>query len=235
MISQFELMYQIAPIILTRGSYGSGMSIISLLGGLDNLDNAFARFQPLPGGSLVEQTIGQYPFANQSIAGNAIIRQPLSLSLIMITPMSQANAWSTKLNKMTALKAALDSHNNAGGTYTVMTPAYTYIDLVMISLVDASTGETVLPQNAWRWDFQKPLISLADSSAAQNNMMSKISQSLPTTPSDITSGGATVGNASLLNTSLTTPAIVSDPVPLGQGGIGTEAHIADTAPAPKGS
>ena len=196
MLSQYQLQYQIAPIILTRGiaSSGGGLSIMSILGGASSIDDAFAIFQPLVGGTLVEQTIGQYPFANQSIAGNAMIRQPLTLSMIMITPQKQANSWSTKLSLMSALKTTLDAHNNAGGTFTVMTPSYYYTDLVMIALVDMSTPETVLPQNGWRWDFQKPLISLADAQSAQNNLMSKITSGLPTSGNWT---GTNIGQASV--------------------------------------
>ena len=243
MISQFQLQYQIAPIILTRGAYGNGMSIISLLGGIpSSFDNTFAKFQPLPGATLIEQTIGQYPFANQSVAGNAIIRQPLALSLVMITPQAQNNSWSLKLSTMTSLKATLDNHNNAGGTYTVMTPSYTFIDMVMIALVDMSTGETVLAQNAWRWDFHKPLISLQDAASAQNSLMSKVTSGLPTGKDGLnsTGAGATVGGASLLNPSLTTPVFYTE-TPLGYGGIGTDSRasavnvpVSNSAPGYKG-
>ena len=186
MLSQFQLQYQIAPIILTGGAYGTGISIVSLLGGIpSNLDNSFAKFQPVVGGTLVEQTIGQYPFANQSVAANAVIRQPLTLSLVMMTPMAQPSAWATKLSLMSALKSALDAHNNAGGTYTVMTPAYPYTNLIMVALVDCSTADTVTPQNAWRWDFQKPLVSLQDAEAAQNNLMSQITNAKQTLPSQL--------------------------------------------------
>src|SRR5215469_8719294 len=157
-----QLSYQVCPIILTGGVAanipGSMLPIFSLLntivtsaGGLplpfnpDDLDNAFASFNVLPGGNLVLQEIGKYPYANQYVAANAVIRQPLTLSVIMDTPMRSTSPWSLKQAVFSALKAALDSHNNVGGTYTIMTPAYMYDNMVMISLTDNSRSNNSLP------------------------------------------------------------------------------------------
>ena len=63
---------------------------------------------------------------------------------------------------MSGLKAALDAHNNLGGTYTVFTPAFTYYDMLMLNLSDISTPQSPLPQNTWKWDFRKPLVTQAD-------------------------------------------------------------------------
>lgn len=189
-LSQITLLYQVTPIFLTGGIAGniSGgiLPLLSLtntnafssnlLGGNENfeLDDAFAIFQPAVGGSLSEQIIAQYPFANLSVAANAIIRNPINVSMIMITPMRQEGAWAQKLSVMSALKATLDAHNNAGGTYTVCTPAYTYTDMLLLDLVDVSMAQSPIPQNAWRWDFTKPLVTLADAQGAQSNLMNQI-------------------------------------------------------------
>jgi hypothetical protein len=188
-----QLSYQVCPIILTGGIAGQipgGMlpmmnlfSFSNSLGlpfDIGDLDDAFGSFNVLPGGTLVSQTIAKYPFANQSVAANAVIREPLTLSLIMDAPMRGPMAWQIKQMIMTALKFTLDEHNNVGGMYTVATPAFMYDNLVMTSLTDNSRGNNSLPQNAWRFDFEKPLISLQDAQGAQNNLMSKISNGLPT-------------------------------------------------------
>jgi hypothetical protein len=190
-----QLSYQVCPIILTGGIAGQipgGMlpmlslfttgetTSLGLPFDIGDLDDAFGAFNVLPGGTLVSQTIGKYPFANQSVAANAVIREPLTLSVIMDTPMRGPNAWDVKQMIMTALKATLENHNDVGGTYTVATPAYMYDNLVMTSLTDNSRGNNSLPQNAWRFDFERPLVALAELQGAQNQLMQKISNGTPT-------------------------------------------------------
>jgi hypothetical protein len=190
-----QLSYQVCPIILSGGAAaqipGGMLPILSLFSGvgansiglpfdIGDLDDAFGAFNVLPGGMLINQQIAKYPFANQSVAANATIREPLTLSVIMDAPMRGPSAWAYKQMIMTALKATLDNHNNQGGTYVVITPAYMYTDLIMTSLTDNSRGNNSLPQNAWRFDFEKPLVSLADLQGAQNQLMSKISNQVPT-------------------------------------------------------
>ena len=190
-----QLSYQVCPIILSGGAAsqipGAMLPILSLFSGvganalglpfdIGDLDDAFGAFNVLPGGTLVKQQIAKYPFANQNVAANATIREPLTLSVIMDAPMRGPNAWAMKQMILTSLKATLDSHNNMGGTYTVVTPAYMYTDLIMVSLTDNSRSNNSLPQNAWRFDFEKPLVALADLVGAQNQLMSKISNGTTT-------------------------------------------------------
>jgi hypothetical protein len=54
-----------------------------------------------------------------------------------------------------------------------------YENMVMISLTDNSRGNNSLPQNAWRFDFEKPLVTLADLQNAQNLQMQLLSNGLP--------------------------------------------------------
>jgi hypothetical protein len=166
----------------------------NLLGAQDyNMDNAFAMFQVMPANSnLIEQTIGQYPFANNTVAANAIIKQPINVSMLMLTPMRGPNAWSVKMATITALKASLDNHNNAGGTYTVVTPSFVFTDMVMLEFSDISMGQNPLPQNAWRLTFHKPLISLADAATAQSNLMSKLSAGTQTDGGNV--GASSIGS-----------------------------------------
>lgn len=210
---QIQLSYQVCPIILTGGSAaqvpGGMIPLLSLLSGqvgldlvdIDDLDDAFGAFNILPGGTLISQSIGKYPFANQYVAANAVIEEPLTLSVIMDSPMRGDNAWTIKQAVMTALKATLDQHNSVGGTYTVATPAFLYQDLVLTALTDNSRGQNSLPQNAWRFDFEKPLIALSDLQGAQNHLMGLLSNGLPTTGTQ--SGiqvGTQTGQTNLSNT-----------------------------------
>jgi hypothetical protein len=216
--TEAQLRYQVCPIILTGGVAsqipGGMLPLLNILRGRiggtplnlpydpDDLDNAFGAFNVLPGGTLVAQQIVKYPFANQSVAANATVRDPLTLSIIMDSPMRGFDAWAQKHQVMTNLKGTLDHHNNAGGTYTIMTPSYMYMEMIMTSLTDNSRGNSALPQNAWRFDFEKPLVALSDLSGAQNLLMSKITNG---TPTDGTQTGTQVGTTSGQTSLLTNP------------------------------
>jgi hypothetical protein len=215
-LSQQQLNFQISPIVLTGGIAtnitGGMLPLVALTnpnafsqnlltGDPDfQLEDAFAIFSPAAGGSLIEQQPAEYPFANLTVAANAIIRNPINVSLIMITPMKQQSAWSVKLQTMQALKATLDSHNNAGGTYTVYTPAYTYTNMLMLNLSDCSMPQSPIPQNAWKWDFTRPLVSLEDASGALSNLMNQINSGVPSS-GDPSGAGTAGGNPpSVVNT-----------------------------------
>lgn len=236
LLSQAQLQYQISPIILTGGIAtnisGGMLSVLSLLNtnafspnllsGADDfeLDDAFGIFAPVVGGSLVQQTLCKYPMANLSVASNAIIREPIQISLVMMTPMKLAMSWETKLATMTALKQTLDQHNNAGGTYTILTPAYTYENALMIDLVDVSIAASPLPQNAWRWDFELPLVSLAAAAAAMSNLLSQITNGVPTSGAITSPDTASGQPASSTNAGLGaggTAATTVPSVPIGGG------------------
>jgi hypothetical protein len=208
-IEQWKLSYQVSPIFLTGppvsnvpngmlpflsivnpgafpatsntpGTPAQSFDLSTLATDAATLDNAFGAFNVLAGGSLIAQTVAKYPFANQSYAANAILRDPLHVSLIWDTPMRGANAWGTKLTVMQSVKQRLDAHNNGGGTYIVVTPAYVYDNMVMLSLTDASRGSSNLPQNAWRFDFERPLIVLQELRRAQSALMSKLTNGVIT-------------------------------------------------------
>ena len=81
--------------ISQAGSFLSGL----ISGGSDlDLDSFFANFYPMPGSSLIDQQIGHYPFANQTVAANAIIVQPLTVSMLMRVPVRDPGGYSTKLS-----------------------------------------------------------------------------------------------------------------------------------------
>lgn len=206
--SLFQLGFQISPIILTGGIAagipGGMLPVVSLteaasfIGGIlggsvsASLDDFFAHYEPLPGSTLIDNQIGHYPFANQIIAANAIIVQPLRISLRMICPVNSANGYAAKLLTMTALQMALYQHNLQGGTYTVATPSFAYTNLVMLGLRDISQGESKQVQHTWQWDFEQPLITLQQAQQAQSSLMSKLTNGTPTDGS-LSGPGAAVG------------------------------------------
>lgn len=191
-LSQFELAYVISPIILTGGlaqNMGGSLPIVALtdaaaysetiLAGpsLKQLNQFFAKFQLLPGHTLIDQSIGTYPFANQTVAANAVIAQPLKISFLMICPANENNSYAGKQAIITALQASLLQHNFSGGTYILKTPSYIFTNCVMSGpgLRDASNTESNQPQNTFQLDFIKPLITLNDAQAAQNSLMNAMS------------------------------------------------------------
>lgn len=220
-LAAFRLSFQLSPIILTGGITsavpGGMLPIISLtealnfttglLSGGDNvdLDSFFANFQPLPGSTLIDQQIGKYSFANQQVAANAVIAEPLVISLRMIIPVRGEGAYAAKLATMLALRATLAQHNSMGGTYTVATPAGFYDNLVMRGLRDVSDPSSKQAQNAYQWDFEQPLLTQAQAAQAQNSAMSKISNGLPTDGS-LSGINQTVGFPSSLATPSISPA-----------------------------
>ena len=135
-----------------------------------DLDNAFGAFTVIPGGTLVNQVAAEYPWANQHVAANATIFEPLTVSLIWDTPMRGEGAWGRKYATITNVQSRLTEHNNNGGTYTVVTPSYIYENLILKSMADASRGTTPIPQNAWRFDFEKPLVRIVDLLNAQSQI-----------------------------------------------------------------
>jgi len=201
----YRMAFEISPISLSggiaQGIPGGMLPIMSVLqspnfssilsGGDLGLDDAFAYFHPLPGGSLIKNQIGSYPFANMSVAANCIIAEPLTCSLLMRCPVRDQGGYATKLAIMTSLKNTLDQHNRQGGTYNVATPFFFYTDLILLDISDVSGGESMQAQTEWKWDFVKPLITQSAASGAQNAMMSKLS-------SGVATDGALSGNSVVL-------------------------------------
>lgn len=213
----FRLGYEISPIILTGGlatGIPGGMipivaftEALNFVGGLlsgamsgnltggdtGGLDNFFAHFRPLPGATLIQNELGEYPFANQSVAANAIIVQPNTISMLMICPVRVSGGYTTKLATIMALQAALSNHVNSGGLFTIVTPGFIYTAAVLTSFKDASDGQSKQSMNAFQFDFRVPLVTLQDANSAQSSFMSKMTGGLPTS-------GALSGIESGLNT-----------------------------------
>ncbi|MDR3449356.1 MAG: hypothetical protein P4M15_06365 [Alphaproteobacteria bacterium] len=192
--AQFKMSFEISAVSLSGGiasnilggmlplmSVLQALSFAGLTGGGDfGLDEAFAYFRPLPNTSLIENQVGHYPFANLAIAANAVIRQPLMCSMLMICPVKDAGGYAAKLGVMTSLQNTLANHCAQGGTFNIATPAFFFTDMILLGLHDVSGGESNQAQLAWKWDLEKPLISQADAAATQNQLMSQISNGLPT-------------------------------------------------------
>lgn len=191
----FKLQFATSPIIMT-GGIASGIpgnalpfltisSAVQFVGGLLtagnslNVDDYFATFQALPGSTLISQDIGEYPFANQQTAGNAVIKKPLSISMLMICPAGAGGGYASKFSIMQSIQQSFDQHNSNGGLYTIMTSSFPYVDCVMLEMTDVSSSQTHQQQNAYKLDFRLPLVTLQQAQQAQNALMSKITSQTP--------------------------------------------------------
>ncbi|MHB8388242.1 MAG: hypothetical protein ACYDBH_01515 [Acidobacteriaceae bacterium] len=187
--SAYDIAFQVSPIILTggiaSGMLGNAIPIIALVGQLAgfaqgaltsgfSFEDFYARFLPIHGSTVISNTVGTYPFANQSVAANALVQQPLTVSLQMIAPVKDAGGYLTKLPIFMNLQQSLQAHNIGGGTYTIATPSYIYTNCLMTNMSDITSGETNQQQIIWQLDFVQPLISLQDATNAVNGLMSKL-------------------------------------------------------------
>ena len=214
-IESFSLSYQKSPILFVGGIAGNlyPLPIVSLTDGvffpsgvvsgsvgLELRDFMFDYF-PLSGSTFVNNQIGQYPFANQSVAANAIISEPLNISLLMHAYPRGPAAYAQRQSVFTALKKSLDQHTALGGTYNVATPVYIFQNLILTGLTVVSDGDEKRPQSKFRWDFVQPLLTLQAAQAAQGVLMQKTTAQVQVTPNAqgvvSWSGSSTgVGNAS---------------------------------------
>ena len=186
----YKLGMEGSPIILTAGVAtllpGGMLPIIAvtealnlvdgLLGGMDvlNLDQLVCHYYPNPGTELVKNEVATYPFANQQVAANSIIAQPKRVSYTMTCPVRDKGGYFFKLAILTALQKVLETHNASGGLYTLVTPAKIYTNCLMISLTNNDAANTKQSQWQWQLEFIQPLISESDASAAQSQLMAKL-------------------------------------------------------------
>lgn len=217
----WKLSFQICPIVLTGGlaSFipGEMLPIIALTEAADfvtgilsggspsaDLDQYFAHFYPLPGGRLFSAGVGKYPFANSQVAGNAVVVQPNTISMIMDCPAKGEGAYLTKLATLTALQATIAQHVSQGGLFTVMTPAFPYTNAILTGLTDVSTDAPKQAQSRFQWDFELPLLTQSAAQSAMNSFMSKLDAGLPS--NGLTSGtGLTIGSQNTLATGALVP------------------------------
>lgn len=212
----YRLGFEISPVILCEGiaqAIPGGMLpivaltqsasfVTGLLSGasnLTNMDKYFCHWRAAQGGTMLDYEIGRYPFANQTVAANALLAMPLQISLLMDAPVNENTGAMTKLVSHSALQATLQAHANLGGTFIVATPALIYSGCILKSIRDVTGGggSDPTPQRQWLWSFEQPLVSEAQAGQAVNNYISKIDAGDVTTSSAWTNTVAALGNTSL--------------------------------------
>ncbi|WGM04289.1 hypothetical protein QE197_10890 [Arsenophonus nasoniae] len=191
--STFSLAFEISPIILNGGIAkdipGNSLPIavfteaLSIVGGvLQGNVSASTKFYPMAGTTLIQQDIGNYNFFNQITAANAVIKKPNRIIMQMITPVNTSgNKYTKKVLTFGALKSALDSHNQAGGSYTILTPAHIYTGCLMRNFVDSSTlsSENKQTQYSWMLEFEQPVLAYRELEQTLTNVLQKFQGELP--------------------------------------------------------
>lgn len=182
----YDLAFQVSPIILTGGLAsaipGKALPIIALLGqiaafgqgALSNglgLDDFYCRYLPMAGATAINNSVGTYPFADQHVAGNAYVEEPLNISLLMIVPVKDAGGYLSKLPLFTALKTSLKKHIEMGGTFAVATPSMLYEHCLLMTMTDVTGDDTQQQQIHWQIDFEQPLITKGQATNAVNGLM----------------------------------------------------------------
>lgn len=210
----YRLGFEISPVILTDGIASaipggmlpivaltqSASFVTGLLSGADrltDLDKYFCHWRVSAGGTMVSYNIGKYPFANQTVAANALLAEPLNVTLNMTAPVNENTGAMTKLAALSALQAVLQAHANLGGTYIVATPAMIYNGCILRQVRDVTGGGKTTPQEEWQWDFEQPLVTETAAASAINSFMSKINNGDKVTDSAWTNTKAALGNTSL--------------------------------------
>ena len=202
----WDMAFQITPIFFSGGIASQvpggllpiatftapGVLYSFLTTGNYSLD-AFPKFVMIPGSTIVNFTVGNYPFANQQVAANAMIQQPRSVSMRLIAPVNQPGGYAIKLGFWEVLSEVITAHNNQGGSFLVLTPAKVYPGMLLTLITDITSGEGNQPQIEWQFDFVQPIISVQSAIAAMNNLTKKISSGLKLSPSNLSGLGSTVG------------------------------------------
>lgn len=176
----FKQSYEIAPIFLLGGIAGSSYTDSKLISAV--AAPLEITFIPMVGGKFLSWQPGTYPFAIQSIAANAMIAQPLPISMLGICPAdSESVGYISKSNAVSNFMQSLSQHINLGGLFGVMTPAFTWTPCLLTDISDVSDGTSLQTQWKWRFDFLMPLLTLQQALQAENQLMSKLSSGAPMT------------------------------------------------------
>ena len=179
-----ETVYELSPILLKNGIASEREEKLMLIGELTQSlpplpltenNGFFAHWKTIGGGSLMQNSVAQYPLANQATAGNAIVQQPVNISMLMYCPATSLYNFALRRTFISGILSSLDLHVRLGGLFVVYTPFFTYDNCVLTGIRDASEGSVTELQNAMIFDFMRPMImDEQEAQTAQNAFMSKI-------------------------------------------------------------
>lgn len=78
----------------------------------------------------------------------------------------------------------IETHILSGGSFTVITPAFTYTNCLLTSIRDITSPNDKQVQYMFQWDFVQPLITASGAQQVLGNLMNKFENGLPT-PSNL--------------------------------------------------
>lgn len=206
-IEDFRRQYQLAPILLVGGIAANApngqQTILSITEGSDDVNHGndlsayFAHFEPMPGGTLLDFSPAEYPLASMAMAANAMLQQPLRISMKMLCPArTDQNNYEALQANISGIQQLLTAHVQAGGTFTVATPATIYDNCLLVSFRDVTNAGDKKVQQAYQLDFVQPLVATATAEAVYNNLYSKMNGGLPVSNPPTNSGpSAAIGSA----------------------------------------
>jgi len=87
---------------------------------------------------------------------------------------------------LTALQTEIQTHISQGGTFTVITPAYTYTNCLLTGIRDVSSAGDKQVQLMYQWDFVQPLITVTGALQVLGSLLQNIGAGNPV-PTNITS------------------------------------------------
>lgn len=198
-ITTFQLKFELAPIIFKAGIANdpiNGQLITDFTQGASPGDIAyvdyFAHFKVDPGGTLIDYQFAEYPFASLEVAANAVIQQPLKINMLMLCPAqtSPTNNYNTKLAQITVLQQIIQQHIQAGGYFTVATPAFIYENVLLKTLRDVTPVSDRQVQYMWQWEFEQPLIALDDANSNLSTLLSGVDSGRVTTMTSLNNNRA---------------------------------------------
>lgn len=183
----FKAAFEISPIILTDGlaQFAGGYLPLTLITEIIDYPGLssrqfFAHYKPLAGSTLSEWNVAEYPFVNIQMAANAQIQMPLKVSMLMTAPAQNNGGMLFKQAIFKAMQLAIEKHIQMGGTFTVLTPAYTYTNCLLTNLRDVTSPSDKQVQTVWQWDFVQPLITESAAAAVAGQFVSGIQGQVPT-------------------------------------------------------
>ena len=84
------------------------------------------------------------------------------------------------------MRSSIEAQIAAGGTFHVATPAHIYLDCLLNSITDVTSGEMGKQQMVqFEWSFFQPLVSQQQAQAAQNSLMAKLTGGQQIIPSGL--------------------------------------------------
>lgn len=191
----FKLAFQVSPILLVGGIAsdipGGALPIAAITEGLGVVNgllhgeisyNPNTAWMPMAGSTLIQQEIGTLNFYNQITAANSVVNKPNRVMMQMTRPVStQDGGYATKSLTFTALKLALDQHNQSGGSYVVMTPAFIYTGCLLRAVIDVSgfSEQNKQVQHTWLFEFEQPILQISQLDAVLGDLMSKFDSGMP--------------------------------------------------------